>query len=471
MNRFRMNSVRFALTAVAICGLSVSCDKHEPEPAPDPDGGNPQVLQNQIQYNGGALADIKSAIYTADDDDTYTFYFSPEAGITKVSAMEATDDYLLVAVRNPDGEIDTALDKFSIRYKGLSVTYGQMDGVKRLSLSADFDAESKTLALALDMEFKAAEGEETGAVLKAGYSNTVTKAEHEGPADLENQYEVDGSEIKALASAVGQRNRAESTVTWYLYETAGQTEADAETSAIVITLTGGLETARSLDLSGEDAANVKITCGEITNGEGTTGTLNLDAGKKSGEDWLELSLDMKNADGKVLRADLVTLYTPAYIATNKIKVTPAVEDAETTEAALGKVFKYEYENASSLMFGTVQNPTDASSLKAEGGYAMRVNMTTGDYTDGSTDEFDLTTNRVGVYLYDYIQNKELVSGDENSQASNATGTVFKDLQGENLYLYVNITYSDGTVAEAEWLGPVTVAENDAHLSVSEPSED
>ena len=123
------------------------------------------------------------------------------------------------------------------------------------------------------------------------------------------------------------------------------------------------------------------------------------------------------------------------------------------------------------MFGTVQNPTDASSLKAEGGYAIRVNMTTEDYTDGSTDEFDLATNRVGVYLYDYVQDKELVSGDEDSQVSNATGTVFKDLKGENLYLYVNITYSDGTVAEAEWLGPVTVSENDAYLSVSEPSED
>ena len=79
-----------AAMAVAASGLW-ACDKPAPEPTPGPDPGpGPELetLVDQLMYDGSDAVDIKSVIWQQGEDNTYTFWFSPEENITTVEAME-----------------------------------------------------------------------------------------------------------------------------------------------------------------------------------------------------------------------------------------------------------------------------------------------------------------------------------------------------------------------------------------------
>ena len=92
---------------------------------------------DQIQYDGGDLVGIKSAIYVAEEDGSHTFYLSPTEGLINAEQMKQADDYLRVMVESPKGTVNTASDPFEIEYKDISVKKTTMNDVASVELSAD----------------------------------------------------------------------------------------------------------------------------------------------------------------------------------------------------------------------------------------------------------------------------------------------------------------------------------------------
>ena len=125
------NSTHYRLRALA-CTLLASaamlgaCDDDDPNDDPDPGKKPPVTLTDQIQYDGGDLVDIKSAIYVVDEDGSHTFYLSPTEGLINAEQMKQADDYLRVMVESPKGTVNTASDPFEIEYN-----FGEKDDDER----------------------------------------------------------------------------------------------------------------------------------------------------------------------------------------------------------------------------------------------------------------------------------------------------------------------------------------------------
>ena len=87
------NSTHYRLRALA-CALLASaamlgaCDDDDPNDDPDPGKKPPVTLTDQIQYDGGDLVGIKSAIYVAEEDGSHTFYLSPTEGLINAEQMK-----------------------------------------------------------------------------------------------------------------------------------------------------------------------------------------------------------------------------------------------------------------------------------------------------------------------------------------------------------------------------------------------
>ena len=128
------NSTHYRLRALA-CALLASaamlgaCDDDDPNDDPDPGKKPPVTLTDQIQYDGGDLVGIKSAIYVAEEDGSHTFYLSPTEGLINAEQMKQADDYLRVMVESPKGTVNTASDPFEIEYKDISVKKTTMNDV------------------------------------------------------------------------------------------------------------------------------------------------------------------------------------------------------------------------------------------------------------------------------------------------------------------------------------------------------
>ena len=188
------NSTHYRLRALA-CALFASaamlgaCDDDDSNDDPDPGKKPPVTLTDQIQYDGGDLVGIKSAIYVAEEDGSHTFYLSPTEGLINAEQMEKADDYLRVMVENPKGTVNTASDPFEIEYKDISVKKTTMNDVASVELSADLVTKTR-LNLYTYVELK------SGKTLIARYQNTCTE---ERDVELTNQYEID-NRIAAVGS-------------------------------------------------------------------------------------------------------------------------------------------------------------------------------------------------------------------------------------------------------------------------------
>jgi len=188
------NSTHYRLRALA-CALLASaamlgaCDDDDPNDDPDPGKKPPVTLTDQIQYDGGDLVGIKSAIYVAEEDGSHTFYLSPTEGLINAEQMKQADDYLRVMVESPKGTVNTASDPFEIEYKDISVKKTTMNDVASVELSADLVTETR-LNLYTYVELK------SGKTLIARYQNTCTE---ERDVELTNQYEIDNRKRRRVA--------------------------------------------------------------------------------------------------------------------------------------------------------------------------------------------------------------------------------------------------------------------------------
>ena len=224
------NSTHYRLRALA-CALLASaamlgaCDDDDPNDDPDPGKKPPVTLTDQIQYDGGDLVGIKSAIYVAEEDGSHTFYLSPTEGLINAEQMKQADDYLRVMVESPKGTVNTASDPFEIEYKDISVKKTTMNDVASVELSADLVTKTR-LNLYTYVELK------SGKTLIARYQNTCTE---ERDVELTNQYEID-NRIAAVGSVVEWRNVREGNRRFCLYEQEGLAAPEEGAAGVEILL-------------------------------------------------------------------------------------------------------------------------------------------------------------------------------------------------------------------------------------------
>ena len=171
MKRFCHSGMRFlAAMAVAACGLW-ACDKPATEPTPGPDPGpgpDPVTLVDQLMYDGEDAVDIKSVIWQQGEDNTYTFWFSPEENITTVEAMEAAEGVLRIAVSKAEGTVAVESELVDLRYEDIHIMPQTMGDVKKCELSVKL-ASDDHVTVSLDVEMS------SGKTLAAEYDNACVK--------------------------------------------------------------------------------------------------------------------------------------------------------------------------------------------------------------------------------------------------------------------------------------------------------
>lgn len=423
------------LTWAVLCaaGSLASCtDKgNGDDPKPKP----PVELKNQIEYDGGKLIDIKSAIFDLEDTDLYTFYLSPRTGITDLAGMTATNDYLRVMVRNPKGTVNTTTDTFEISYKDISVKKLTMNDVESVKLSADLLKETSQLNLYVEVKLK------TGKTLLARYNSACAEAE---PQKLANQYELDKA-VTAVGSVVEWYNPVTGATTYYFYTQSDITApSDGTPAGLEITLAEGVDAA-NIDLATADPEQVKILCGEFRNATGTTGKLGI---SKNG-DGTELTVTLDARNGSRLRAAYTGAFTAGYASSNSVKFTLA---GTPEEAALTKVFAFKESLTNNFAFGLADAATPEGLMN--GHFAVRLGLS--DMNIGKTIDLATEGSKCTFILYDY---QNYTSYDiSKSSGQGVTGTVTTSGTAERLYLRLSVAFPDGPAVEGEWYGDVTKTE-------------
>lgn len=437
--------LRVLTWAVLLAGGSlVSCsdddDKGEPTPPP-------VQLVDQIEYDGGSLIDIKSAIFEVEDTDLYTFYLSPTAGIADMDGMSEANDYLRVMVRNPKGTVNTESDTFEISYKDISVKEATMKDVKSVKLSADYLSETSRLNLYVEVEM------ESGKTLLARYENTCSEAKL---PELNNQYELNG-EALTIGSVLKWANAATGATTYYFYNEADVTEPQDGQNGLTVTLAAEA-TETTFDLSTVDPAQVSVKYGAFQNTETTTGSLTIEVKN----DVLTLAIDAEEGDNH-LRAAYSGAFTFGFESQNYIKVTKG-ETPE--EATLAKMFIYKKGSSNILTFGMVDADTPADLMK--GSYAVSVSMTDAQLKEGSIDlsEKDQIFHKplVQIQIFDYLEYRTW----DNSTYAEVSGTLTTRQEGEKTYLRLEAEYQDGVKIESEWSGMLTTATEETDMTPVAP---
>lgn len=449
------NSTHYRLRALA-CALLASaamlgaCDDDDPNDDPDPGKKPPVTLTDQIQYDGGDLVGIKSAIYVAEEDGSHTFYLSPTEGLINAEQMKQADDYLRVMVESPKGTVNTASDPFEIEYKDISVKKTTMNDVASVELSADLVTETR-LNLYTYVELK------SGKTLIARYQNTCTE---ERDVELTNQYEID-NRIAAVGSVVEWRNVREGNRRFCLYEQEGLAAPEEGAAGVEILLAEELFGTEEIDLATADPAKVQIRCGEFATGAGTTGTLTAKylTDKFGTIEGLIVALDASK-DGKRLRAAYEGTFAGGYAATNTIKVTePAAggEAAAAAEAPIAALFSQEPQVGSYVFaLGDAETAAAPADL-AKGHWAAYVRVLAAKF-DGVIDVAAQTSD-YWFRLYDHKTYQTYYGED-----AGLTGTIEthpNPAGGKEIYLRVNLTLKNGIGVEAEYYGVPTAATADA----------
>lgn len=440
LNSSRLRVLTWAVLFAAGGFASCSDDGNDDNPPP------PVELKNQIEYDGGKLIDIKSAIFDVEDTDLYTFYLSPSAGITDLAGMSAAKDYLKVVVRNPKGTVNTASDTFEISYKDISVKKQTMNDAEKVQLSADLVAETSQLNLYTEVTLK------SGKTLLARYNSTCTEAI---PQKLENQFELDKS-ITQIGSVVEWLDPADGSATWYFYAQSDVTApSDAMPAGLQITFAEGVETA-NIDLSTADPAKVRVLCGAFKNGEGTTGALGFS--KNADGTGLTVSLDARSG-GSRLRAAYAGAFVSGYKSSDRIQVTAA---GTPEQAGMKRVFRYKESLMNNFAFGLADAAAPAGLMT--GNYAVQMGLS--DLNIGKTIDLATQGSMCTFALYDYLTYKTYDIA--KSSGAGVTGTITTAGTAQRLYLRLSVVFPDGPAVEGEWFGDVTTVQEAFDLTPVKP---
>lgn len=429
-SRLRVLTCAALLAAAGFASCSDDKEGGDPTPPTPPTPPAPVELNDQIEYDGGKLIDIKSSIYDVEDTDLYTFYLSPTEGIVDVEGMTAANDFLRVVVRNPKGTVNTAADEFEIAYRDIDVVKQTLGDTKTIKLSADLVAETSKLNLYVEVELK------SGKTLLARYNNTCAAV---APKELTNQWELN-RKITDIGSIVEWLDPAAKTTTWYFYADKDVTAPSADKNeGMRITVAEGAATAE-VDLSTADAEKLAIVCGDFTNAAGTTGTLNL---VKNEDGTLTLAINAANGADR-LRAAYGGAFATGFKSANRFSVSGIETPAQTD---LKRIFLFKDTSRSNYAFGLAD--AEAPAALMDGKYALRLGI--GNAVFGRT--IDLATQasmcELEVYEYDTYTTYDV------NQIEGVTGTVISAGTAERPYLYVKAVFPDGPTVEGEWFGDAT----------------
>lgn len=471
MKQFYSTGLRL-LSWTALCAgvITSSCKKDDSnngggggEPTPPP-----VTLNDQIEYNGGDLIDIKSAVYAVDEENAnlFTFYLSPTEGLETVKEMEDADNYLKVMVEEPAGTVDTQAQLFSIDYEDISVSKTSMVGYANVNLSVNLLEQTSHLVLYVDVKT------ENGKTLLARYNNNCTL--YELPT-LNNQYGIDDQATK-IGSVVEYVDFAAGTTTYYVYEQEGVTAPSEETPAgLTIQLASDLDPEQivngrlvadsklEIDFSTADMQKVSVRSGTFQSASGMAGTLTLQK-DRTDISKLNVKLDIKGADQRLRANYNYGSISAGYKSSNHLTV--SVTDGAVMDGDLTELFNYFQTGVHQFAFGIPatdpEEPKEGVAALTTGRYAVQINVAEANL--GET--FDLATNKqLGLFVYDYETYRTY-----DASTMDVTGTVrVIDAGSNNYYLSVDAVFQDGPTVKAEWFGPVTT-EDSAFSEILTPVE-
>ena len=433
-----------AAMAVAACGLW-ACDKPATEPTPGPDPGpgpDPVTLVDQLMYDGEDAVDIKSVIWQQGEDNTYTFWFSPEENITTVEAMEAAEGVLRIAVSKAEGTVAVESELVDLQYEDIHIMPQTMGDVKKCELSVKL-ASDDHVTVSLDVEMS------SGKTLAAEYDNACVKVEPE-EEPLDNQFDLNGT-ISELQSAVAQYSVGTNVTVWKFYTQAGGPSSE-EGAAIEFTVQGAPSSLKA-DMS--DTETLTLTCGDFSNTATTAGTLSLTVEGTN----VTLSIDATDGADR-LRAEYAGAFTSADDAPEShLKVTGA-DGTTVIDAALTAVFRHIDGSNVRLVLGDASNPSSPEDLMG-GKYVLDLRIPLVLFTEEGR-ELD---NDITGFAYDYyLDYASRVVEDEAESCS-----VYVRKTAENaLYMTFSIKLADGPFFEGTWYGDVTDVTEFPDLTPVEP---
>lgn len=446
MKRFCHSGMRFlAVMAVAVNGLW-ACDKPAPEPTPGPDPGpdpDPVTLVDQIMYDGADAVDIKSVIWQQGEDNTYTFWFSPEENITTVEDMEDSEGVLRVVVSKAEGTVAVESELVDLQYEDIHIMPQTMGDVRRCELSVNL-ASDDHVTLSLDAEMS------SGKTLAAEYDNTCVKVGTE-EEPLDNQFDLNGT-ISELQSAVAQYSVGTNVTVWKFYTQAGGPSSE-EGAAIEFTVQGAPSSLKA-DMS--DTETLTLTCGDFSNTATTAGTLSLTVEGTN----VTLSIDATDGADR-LRAEYAGAFTSADDAPEShLKVADA-DGTTVIDAALTAVFRQIDGSNVRLVLGDASNPSSPEDLMS-GKYVLDLRIPSVFFTEEGR---ELDYNDITGFAYDYyLDYASRVVEDEAESCS-----VYVRKTAENaLYMTFSIKLADGPFFEGTWYGDVTDVTEFPDLTPVEP---
>ena len=446
MKRFCHSGMRFlAAMAVAACGLW-ACDKPATEPTPGPDPGpgpDPVTLVDQLMYDGEDAVDIKSVIWQQGEDNTYTFWFSPEENITTVEAMEAAEGVLRIAVTKAEGTVAVESELVDLQYEDIHIMPQTMGDVKKCELSVNLVSDDH-VTLSLDAEMS------SGKTLAAEYDNTCVKVGTE-EEPLDNQFDLNGT-ISDLQSAVAQYSVGTNVTVWKFYTQAGGPSSE-EGAAIEFTVQGAPSSLKA-DMS--DTETLTLTCGDFYNTATTAGTLSLTVEGTN----VTLSIDATDGADR-LRAEYAGAFTSADDAPEShLKVTGA-DGTTVIDAALTAVFRHIDGSNVRLVLGDASNPSSPEDLMS-GKYVLDLRIPSVLFTEEGR---ELDNDITGLAYDYYLDYASWVVEDAESCS------VYVRKTGENsLYMTFSIKLADGPSFEGTWYGDVTDVTEFPDLTPVEPVE-
>ncbi len=446
MKRFCHSGMRFlAVMAVAVSGLW-ACDKPAPEPTPGPDPGpdpDPVTLVDQIMYDGADAVDIKSVIWQQGEDNTYTFWFSPEENITTVEDMEAAEGVLRIAVSKAEGTVAVESELVDLQYEDIHIMPQTMVDVRRCELSVNL-ASDDHVTLSLDAEMS------SGKTLAAEYDNTCVKVGTE-EEPLDNQFDLNGT-ISELQSAVAQYSVGTNVTVWKFYTQAGGPSSE-EGAAIEFTVKGA---PASLKADMSDTETLTLTCVDFANTATTAGTLSLTVEGTN----VTLSIDATDGADR-LRAEYAGAFTSADDAPESHLKVAGADGTTVIDAALTAVFRQIDGSNVRLVLGDASNPSSPEDLMG-GKYVLDLRIPSVFVTEEGR---ELDYNDITGFAYDYyLDYASLVVEDEAESCS-----VYVRKTAENaLYMTFSIKLADGPFFEGTWYGDVTDVTEFPDLTPVEP---
>ena len=433
-----------AAMAVAACGLW-ACDKPATEPTPGPDPGpgpDPVTLVDQLMYDGEDAVDIKSVIWQQGEDNTYTFWFSPEENITTVEAMEAAEGVLRIAVSKTEGTVAVESELVDLQYEDIHIMPQTMVDVRRCELSVNLVSDDH-VTLSLDAEMS------SGKTLAAEYDNTCVKVGTE-EEPLDNQFDLNGT-ISDLQSAVAQYSVGTNVTVWKFYTQAGGPSSE-EGAAIEFTVQGAPSSLKA-DMS--DTETLTLTCGDFTNTATTAGTLSITV---EGTD-VTLSIDATDGTDR-LRAEYADAFTSVDDAPQSHLKVAGADGTPVIDAALTAVFRHIDGSNVRLVLGDASNPSSPEDLMG-GKYVLDLRIPSAYFTEEGR---ELDYNDITGFAYDYYLDYASRVVEDAESCS-----VYVRKTAENaLYMTFSIKLADGPFFEGTWYGDVTDVTEFPDLTPVEP---